>query len=40
MNFDTLNGFLVSLMAKNSNDGETARLQAYGYEIFHSESEG
>ena len=31
--FDTLNGFLVSLMEKIPNDGETARLQAYGYEF-------
>ena len=30
--FDTLNGFLVSLMEKIPN-GETARLQAYGYEF-------
>ena len=31
--FDTLNGFLVSLMEKIPNDGETSRLQAYGYEF-------
>ena len=31
--FDTLNGFLVSLMEKIPNGGETARLQAYGYEF-------
>lgn len=31
--FDTLNGFLVSLMEKIPNDGETGRLQAYGYEF-------
>ncbi len=31
--FDTLNGFLVSLMEKIPNDGETAKLTAYGYEF-------
>ena len=31
--FYTLNVFLVSLMEKIPNDGETARLQAYGYEF-------
>lgn len=31
--FDTLNGFLVSLLEKIPNDGETAKLTAYGYEF-------
>lgn len=31
--FETLNGFLVSLLEKIPNDGETAAIQAYGYEF-------
>ena len=31
--FDTLNGFLVSLLEKIPNDGETAELTAYGYDF-------
>jgi putative hemolysin len=29
--FETLNGFLISLLDKIPNDGETAQLHAYGY---------
>jgi putative hemolysin len=29
--FETLNGFLISLLDKIPNDGETAKLHAYGY---------
>ena len=32
--FDTLNGFLVFLLEKIPNDGETAKLSAYGYDFF------
>lgn len=32
--FDTLNGFLVSLLEKIPNDGETAKLTADGYEFY------
>ena len=32
--FDTLSGFLVFLLEKIPNDGETAKLSAYGYDFF------
>ena len=32
--FDTLNGFLVSLLEKIPNDGETVKISAYGYDFF------
>ena len=32
--FETLNGFLISLMDKIPTDGETAELHAYGYDFF------
>ena len=32
--FDTLNGFLVFLLEKIPNDGETSKLSAYGYDFF------
>lgn len=31
--FETLNGFLVSLLEKIPNDGETAQIRMYGYEF-------
>ncbi len=31
--FETLNGFLISLLEKIPNDGETAAIDAYGYEF-------
>lgn len=31
--FETLNGFLISLLEKIPNDGETAAIHAYGYEF-------
>lgn len=32
--FDTLNGLLVSLLEKVPNDGETAKISAYGYDFI------
>jgi putative hemolysin len=32
--FDTLNGFLVSLLEKIPNDGEHAKIHAYGYDFL------
>jgi putative hemolysin len=32
--FDTLNGLLVSLLDKIPNDGETAKISAYGYDFL------
>ena len=31
--FETLNGFLVSLLEKIPNDGETAQINMYGYDF-------
>ena len=31
--FETMNGFLISLLDKIPSDGENAKLQAYGYEF-------
>ena len=31
--FETLNGFLVSLLEKIPNDGETAKISMYGYDF-------
>ena len=32
--FETLNGFLISLLEKIPTDGETTELHAYGYDFF------
>jgi putative hemolysin len=32
--FDTLNGLLISLLDKIPNDGERAKIHAYGYDFL------